>query len=173
MADRAQLSEAIDQAIRALQELKRVWEEQEEAPAEKAPAQAAAPSWQTSAPQAAAPAWQASAPQAAAPAWQASAPQAAAPAPAQRAVPEFRAQSGERTCPVCGSAVGSSSKFCKECGASLPAAAPAAPVFHASEAVQPSAPAANAAPARSSFCMKCGNRLQPGDRFCMKCGTPV
>ena len=30
MADRAQLSEAIDQAIRALEELKRVWEAQEE-----------------------------------------------------------------------------------------------------------------------------------------------
>ena len=169
MADRAQLSEAIDQAIRALQELKRVWEEQEEA----AP-QSAAPSRQAAAPQAAASSWQAAAPQAAASSWQAAPPQASAPAPAPapKAVPEYRAQTGERTCPVCGSAVGSSSKFCKECGASLPAAAPAAPVFHAA-AAQPSAPAANAAPARSAFCMKCGNPLQPGDRFCMKCGAPA
>ena len=44
MADRAQLSEAIDQAIRALEELKRVWEVQEEsAPAAAPQQQAAAP----------------------------------------------------------------------------------------------------------------------------------
>ena len=49
MADRAQLSEAIDQAIRALEELKRVWEAQEET----APPQQA-PSWQTAPPQSAA-----------------------------------------------------------------------------------------------------------------------
>ena len=38
MADRTQLSEAIDNAIQALEELKRVWEAQQEAPAAPAPA---------------------------------------------------------------------------------------------------------------------------------------
>ena len=42
MADRAQLSEAIDQAIRALEELKRVWEAQEESTPAAAPQQPAA-----------------------------------------------------------------------------------------------------------------------------------
>ena len=41
MADRAQLSEAIDQAIRALEELKRVWEAQEESTPAAAPQQPA------------------------------------------------------------------------------------------------------------------------------------
>ena len=101
MADRAQLSEAIDQAIRALEELKRVWEAQEET----APPQQA-PSWQTAPPQQAASSWQ--------------------PAPPvqqqdrnqQMAVPPFRAEG--RTCPVCGTKVGAQSKFCKECGSVIP-----------------------------------------------------
>ncbi len=143
MADRAQLSEAIDQAIRALEELKRVWEAQEE----KAPAEA--PSWQAAAP--------------AAPSWQAA--PAAAPAPqqgmgAQKAVPAFHASG--RVCPVCGAQVGAQSKFCKECGATLPAAA-----------APSAAPAAPSGPAPNAFCMKCGSPLKPGDRFCMKCGTPA
>ena len=68
MADRAQLSEAIDQAIRALEELKRVWEAQEET----APPQQT-PSWQTAPPRQT-PSWQTAPPQQA-PSWQ-TAPQA-------------------------------------------------------------------------------------------------
>ena len=90
MADRAQLSEAIDQAIRALEELKRVWEAQEET----APPRQAAPSWQPAAP----------------------APQQ--DRNQQMAVPPFRAEG--RTCPVCGTKVGAQSKFCKECGSVIP-----------------------------------------------------
>ena len=101
MADRAQLSEAIDQAIRALEELKRVWEAQEET----APPQQA-PSWQTAPPQQAAPPWQ-SAP----PVQQQDRNQ-------QMAVPQFRVEG--RTCPVCGTKVGAQSKFCKECGSVIP-----------------------------------------------------
>ena len=100
MADRAQLSEAIDQAIRALEELKRVWEAQEET----APPQQA-PSWQTAPPQQAAPPWQ-------------SAPPVQQDRNQQMAVPPFRAEG--RTCPVCGTKVGAQSKFCKECGSVIP-----------------------------------------------------
>ena len=100
MADRAQLSEAIDQAIRALEELKRVWEAQEET----APPQQA-PSWQTAPPQQAAPSWQ-------------SAPPVQQDRNQQMAVPPFRAEG--RTCPVCGTKVGAQSKFCKECGSVIP-----------------------------------------------------
>ena len=147
MADRAQLSEAIDQAIRALEELKRVWEAQEES------APAAAPSRQAAAP-ATARTWQAAPP--AAPA-AAPAPQQAA---AQKAVPAFHASG--KVCPVCGAQVGAQSKFCKECGATLAAAA-----------APSAAPAAPSGPAPKAFCMKCGSPLKPGDRFCMKCGTPA
>ena len=132
MADRAQLSEAIDQAIRALEELKRVWEAQEEtAPPQQAASWQAAPpqqaaSWQAALPQQAA-SWQTAPPQQA-PVWQ-TAPQAASswqsatPAPQQdrnqqMAVPPFRAEG--RTCPVCGTKVGAQSKFCKECGSVIP-----------------------------------------------------
>ncbi len=115
MADRAQLSEAIDQAIRALEELKRVWEAQEET----APPQQA-PSWQTAPPQQSA-AWQ-TAPQApprqAAPSWQPAAPAPQQDRNQQMAVPPFRAEG--RTCPVCGTKVGAQSKFCKECGSVIP-----------------------------------------------------
>ena len=111
MADRAQLSEAIDQAIRALEELKRVWEAQEET----APPQQA-PSWQTAPPRQA-PSWQAAPPQQAAPSWQ-SAPPVQQDRNQQMAVPPFRAEG--RTCPVCGTKVGAQSKFCKECGSVIP-----------------------------------------------------
>ena len=100
MADRAQLSEAIDQAIRALEELKRVWEAQEET----------APPQQT-------PSWQAAPPQQAAPSWK-SAPPVQQDRNQQMAVPPFRAEG--RTCPVCGTKVGAQSKFCKECGSVIP-----------------------------------------------------
>ena len=93
MADRAQLSEAIDQAIRALEELKRVWEAQEESAPAAAPQQQAAPSWQ-------------------------SAPPVQQDRNQQMAVPPFRAEG--RTCPVCGTKVGAQSKFCKECGSVIP-----------------------------------------------------
>ena len=122
MADRAQLSEAIDQAIRALEELKRVWEAQEEtAPPRQAPSwQTAppqqAPSWQTAPPQQT-PSWQAAPPQQAAPSWQ-SAPPVQQDRNQQMAVPPFRAEG--RTCPVCGTKVGAQSKFCKECGSVIP-----------------------------------------------------
>ena len=99
MADRAQLSEAIDQAIRALEELKRVWEAQEET----APPQQA-PSWQTAPPRQT-------------PSWQ-SAPPVQQDRNQQMAVPPFRAEG--RTCPVCGTKVGAQSKFCKECGSVIP-----------------------------------------------------
>ena len=111
MADRAQLSEAIDQAIRALEELKRVWEAQEET----APPQQA-PSWQTAPPRQT-PSWQAAPPQQAAPSWQ-SAPSVQQDRNQQMAVPPFRAEG--RTCPVCGTKVGAQSKFCKECGSVIP-----------------------------------------------------
>lgn len=111
MADRAQLSEAIDQAIRALEELKRVWEAQEET----APPQQA-PSWQTAPPRQT-PSWQAAPPQQAAPSWQ-SAPPVQQDRNQQMAVPPFRAEG--RTCPVCGTKVGAQSKFCKECGSVIP-----------------------------------------------------
>ena len=111
MADRAQLSEAIDQAIRALEELKRVWEAQEET----APPQQA-PSWQTAPPRQS-PSWQAAPPQQAAPSWQ-SAPPVQQDRNQQMAVPPFRAEG--RTCPVCGTKVGAQSKFCKECGSVIP-----------------------------------------------------
>ena len=101
MADRAQLSEAIDQAIRALEELKRVWEAQEET----APPQQA-PSWQTAPP-----------PQAAS-SWQPAPPVQQQDRNQQMAVPPFRAEG--RTCPVCGTKVGAQSKFCKECGSVIP-----------------------------------------------------
>ena len=110
MADRAQLSEAIDQAIRALEELKRVWEAQEET----APPQQAA-SWQTAPPQQA-PVWQ-TAPQAAS-SWQSATPAPQQDRNQQMAVPPFRAEG--RTCPVCGTKVGAQSKFCKECGSVIP-----------------------------------------------------
>ena len=111
MADRAQLSEAIDQAIRALEELKRVWEAQEEtAPPRQAP------SWQTAPPRQT-PSWQAAPPQQAAPSWQ-SAPPVQQDRNQQMAVPPFRAEG--RTCPVCGTKVGAQSKFCKECGSVIP-----------------------------------------------------
>ena len=126
MADRAQLSEAIDQAIRALEELKRVWEAQEEtAPPQQTPSWQTAPprqtpSWQTAPPQQAA-AWQ-TAPQApprqAAPSWQPAAPAPQQDRNQQMAVPPFRAEG--RTCPVCGTKVGAQSKFCKECGSVIP-----------------------------------------------------
>ena len=90
MADRAQLSEAIDQAIRALEDLKRVWEAQEET----APPQQAAPPWQS-----------------APPVQQQDRNQ-------QMAVPQFRVEG--RICPVCGTKVGAQSKFCKECGSVIP-----------------------------------------------------
>ena len=111
MADRAQLSEAIDRAIRALEELKRVWEAQEET----APPQQA-PSWQTAPPRQT-PSWQAAPPQQAAPSWQ-SAPPVQQDRNQQMAVPPFRAEG--RTCPVCGTKVGAQSKFCKECGSVIP-----------------------------------------------------
>ena len=111
MADRAQLSEAIDQAIRALEELKRVWEAQEET----APPQQA-PSWQTAPPRQT-PSWQTAPPQQAAPSWQ-SAPPVQQDRNQQMAVPPFRAEG--RTCPVCGTKVGAQSKFCKECGSVIP-----------------------------------------------------
>ena len=101
MADRAQLSEAIDQAIRALEELKRVWEAQEET----APPQQAA-------------SWQAAPPQQAAPSWQPAPPVQQQDRNQQMAVPPFRAEG--RTCPVCGTKVGAQSKFCKECGSVIP-----------------------------------------------------
>ena len=111
MADRTQLSEAIDQAIRALEELKRVWEAQEEtAPPQQAPSWQTAPPWQT-------PSWQAAPPQQAAPSWQ-SAPPVQQDRNQQMAVPPFRAEG--RTCPVCGTKVGAQSKFCKECGSVIP-----------------------------------------------------
>ena len=111
MADRAQLSEAIDQAIRALEELKRVWEAQEET----APPQQA-PSWQTAPPRQT-PSWQAAPSQQAAPSWQ-PAPPVQQDRNQQMAVPPFRAEG--RTCPVCGTKVGAQSKFCKECGSVIP-----------------------------------------------------
>ena len=100
MADRAQLSEAIDQAIRALEELKRVWEAQEET----APPQQA-PSWQTAPPRQA-------------PSWQSAPPVQQQDRNQQMAVPQFRVEG--RTCPVCGTKVGAQSKFCKECGSVIP-----------------------------------------------------
>ena len=111
MADRAQLSEAIDQAIRALEELKRVWEAQEET----APPQQA-PSWQTAPPQQA-PSWQTAQPRQTPSSWQ-SAPPVQQDRNQQMAVPPFRAEG--RTCPVCGTKVGAQSKFCKECGSVIP-----------------------------------------------------
>ena len=112
MADRAQLSEAIDQAIRALEELKRVWEAQEET----APPQQA-PSWQTAPPRQT-PSWQTAPPQQAAPPWQSAPPVQQQDRNQQMAVPQFRVEG--RTCPVCGTKVGAQSKFCKECGSVIP-----------------------------------------------------
>ena len=106
MADRTQLTEAIDNAIRALEELKRVWLEQEAE--EQGQAEAAAPQ---------------------AALQQAPAPQAAG-APAGRVCPVCGGPVGmeSRFCMTCGAVLGSAgapgqkaqapsrSRFCANCG---------------------------------------------------------
>ena len=93
MADRTQLTEAIDNAIRALEELKRVWMEQEAE--EQRQAEAAIP--------------------------QAAIPQAAMQQAAmqQAPIPQAAGAPAGRVCPVCGGPVGMESRFCMTCGAVL------------------------------------------------------
>ena len=93
MADRTQLSEAIDNAIQALEELKRVWEAQQEAAA-------AAPVPE--------------------PASAAAAPAAPAPAPEPARSSSPSAVPAGRVCPGCGQPVAAGSKFCVKCGTKRP-----------------------------------------------------
>lgn len=60
------------------------------------------------------------------------------------------------TCPGCGKPITPGKKFCSNCGASVSAPAPAAPV--------------TASPPPSSVCAACGNPIKPGAKFCAKCG---
>lgn len=129
MADRTQLSEAIDNAIRALEELKRVWEAQQEAAPQVSPVPApqaqAAPVQPASAPYAA-PVQPASAPVRPAPVRPAPAPYeapaqpasaaytaAAQPAPAQPAKPR------NKFCIKCGNRLQPGDRFCMNCGAPI------------------------------------------------------
>ena len=120
MADRTQLSEAIDNAIRALEELKRVWEAQQEAAPQASPVPApqaqVAPVQPTSAPARPVPVQPASAPAPyEAPAQPASAAYTAAaqPAPAQPAKPR------NKFCIKCGNRLQPGDRFCMNCGAPI------------------------------------------------------
>ena len=62
-------------------------------------------------------------------------------------------------CPACGApVVGSDSRFCLKCGASL---------INEGDEVRPSGKI------HVKYCLKCGNELRAEDRFCISCGTPV
>ena len=102
MADRTQLSEAIDNAIRALEELKRVWEAQQEAAPQASPVPA---------PQAqVAPVQPASAPARPAP---------VRPAPAPYEAPAQPAKPRNKFCIKCGNRLQPGDRFCMNCGAPI------------------------------------------------------
>lgn len=164
MADRTQLTEAIDNAIRALEELKRVWMEQETE--EQRQAEAAAPyAAQTPYPQ------QAQEAQPQMPYTQpAPGPQPQMTYSQQEQFPQAAAgqaaggpASAGRVCPVCGGPVGMESRFCMTCGAVLGSAG--APAGSPGQKAH--------APSRSRFCPNCGNPTEPGDLFCGKCRAPL
>ena len=81
------------------------------------------------------------------------------PPPAEEPVsaPAAPVAAAGSVCPACGKPVRTGSKFCRSCGAALPAA-----------------PAEPAAPVpETRFCQGCGAPLRKGDLFCMKCGHRV
>lgn len=71
-----------------------------------------------------------------------SAPAPSPAAPVAPAEPKPAEPATSAKCPACGAAVDPHSKFCPECGATLPA-----------------------------HCKKCGAELEPGDKFCPECGN--
>lgn len=62
-------------------------------------------------------------------------------------------------CANCGTQNRSGARFCKHCGAPLPAI--------------PVVPAHSGAPDGVNLCANCGASLRPGARFCARCGQPV
>lgn len=58
------------------------------------------------------------------------------------------AASGARPCPNCGTSIAGSYKFCMNCGAQVPEAAPVGKV-----------------------CVKCGTQADAANQFCMNCGA--
>ena len=106
--------------------------------------------------------------------------------------PAFTEDGEENICPNCGMPYPSGSRFCMNCGKTLPVKKPAAPEPKQQLNVCPNCgvvndtgskfcmecgrPMAGSAPSpavKSAFCMNCGAPLEPGDKFCMKCGTRV
>lgn len=67
---------------------------------------------------------------------------------------QIRELKGIDICPKCGAEVANGQKFCSNCGASMPAAAPAAA-------------------AASRFCPSCGAAADADQKFCASCGSPI
>ena len=118
MADRTQLSEAIDNAIRALEELKRVGGAQQEAALQAAPS----PRAQAAPVQPVAASYAAPAQPAAAPVQPTSAPARPAPvrpAPAPYEAPAQPAKPRNKFCIKCGNRLQPGDRFCMNCGAPI------------------------------------------------------
>jgi len=87
------------------------------------------------------------------------------------------AEKGGIVCSSCGKANPPGTKFCRECGAKLPEAAPAAP----KEGACPSCGKIN--PPGTKFCCECGAKLSEaspcghvnpsGTKFCRECGAKL
>lgn len=106
-------------------------------------------------------------------------PAAPAPVPAYPAAAPTMPAVGSAVCPQCGTPVSPGAAFCDNCGASLAAAAPAAPVWpqQPAPAVQPPyqapvpQPPYQAPPTVAAACPQCGQPLVPGAMFCDSCGA--
>ncbi|MBQ9504599.1 MAG: zinc ribbon domain-containing protein [Lachnospiraceae bacterium] len=119
--------DALDEAIEALTRLRRIAGEEEDIPVNIAPVQESVLP---------------------------DAPEMPSPQP-MTPPPVMQPEQGGNACPNCGIILLPGTKFCKQCGTPVQAAA--------------STPPAGGA----QFCLNCGEMIAPGTKFCKKCGTPV
>ena len=157
MADKEKLTKAIDDCIRALQELKKVWEETDADTEGTAPAAPTAAPFTAEVPVTPA---AATVPEngGTAPAPAITPVPAVTSAPAADPAPPLMRDTTDRpnTCKACGSVLSPGAKFCLNCGAPVQATTMTPP-----------------AGGPGKFCNKCGAPVDPKNKFCMTCGSPI